>query len=64
MKIDIKYVSPTYYDRTNIKQWALYFRKYRDIIGFNIRIFGVNINIRENNATQKLIEKHMRSTYH
>lgn len=32
------------------------FKKYNYVKGFIIRIFGVYINVRERNATEKLIE--------
>ena len=32
-----------------------YFRTYKFVRGFMLRIFGVHINIRERNATEKLI---------
>ncbi len=57
MKINVKYISTKHYDRTNISQWMWMFKKYTGVRGFIIRIFGVYINCRENNATEKLIAK-------
>lgn len=33
------------------------FKKYKHIKGFIFRFFGIYFNIRENNTTEKLIEK-------
>jgi len=57
MKINISYISTKHYDRTNIMQWAWMFKKYKYVSGFIMRIFGVYINVREKNATEKLIAK-------
>lgn len=56
MKIDVKFISTKYYDRTNIGQWFWYFKPYTFVNGFIMRIFGVYFNVREDNATEKLIE--------
>lgn len=56
MKINISYCSTTYYDKTNITQWMWYFKRYENVKGFICRIFGIYINVRENNATEKLIK--------
>ena len=56
MIINISYISTRYYDRTNIIQWIWMFKRYKYIKGFIMRIFGVYINVRENNAFNKLIE--------
>lgn len=37
------------------RYWFFHFRKYRYVKGFNGRIFGIYFNVRENNATEKLI---------
>lgn len=57
MKININYTNPEHYDRTNITQWVWMFKKYTYARGFIMRIFGVYINVVENNITEKLIEK-------
>jgi hypothetical protein len=57
MKINVNYVSRKWYDKSTIKSWFWYFKPYSYIKGFNIRICGVHFNIRENNDTQKLINK-------
>lgn len=56
MKISISYISPKYYNINTINQWMWMFKKYNYVKGFIIRIFGVYINVRERNATEKLIE--------
>jgi hypothetical protein len=33
------------------------FRRYTYVKGFVMRIFGININVRENNAREKMIEQ-------
>lgn len=55
MKIDIYFCSIKGYNINNIHQWIWMFRKYKFVKGFIIRIFGVYINVREKNATNKLI---------
>jgi len=56
MKIDVSYISTKYYDRRNIIQWIFMFKRYTAVRGFIMRIFGIYINVRENNATEKLIK--------
>lgn len=56
MNIDVSYISTKWYDRSSIAQWMWWFERYRYIRGFKMRIFGVYINVRENNATEKLIK--------
>lgn len=56
MKIDVSYISTKYYDRKNIMQWVFMFKRYTAVKGFIMRIFGVYVNVRENNATEKLIK--------
>lgn len=58
MKINISYCSTKHYDRTNITQWMWMFKRYTNIKGFIIRIFGVYINVREKGAFEKLIGIH------
>ena len=57
MKINVSYMSTKYYNKSNIIQWVWMFRKYKYVKGFVMRIFGVYINVRESNATEKLIEQ-------
>lgn len=57
MKINSSYISTKNYDRTNIIQWVWMFRRYTYIKGFVMRIFGIYINVRENNAREKMIEQ-------
>lgn len=38
------------------RYWFCHFRKYKFVKGFNMRVFGFYINVRENNATDKLIK--------
>jgi len=56
MKINVSYTSTKWYDRTNITQWMWMFKRYTHVRGFILRVFGVYINVRENNATEKLIK--------
>ena len=56
MKINIKFISPKYFDKKSIAQWAWKYTKYKYIKGGIIRIFGIGVNVRENNAIDKLIE--------
>lgn len=59
MKIGVSYTKRIHYKdaQNGLKQWFFYFRKYQNIRGFIMRICGVYFNIRENNATQKLVAK-------
>lgn len=57
MKINNSYTSTKHYDRKNIIQWVWMFRRYTYIKGFVMRIFGIDINVRENNAREKMIEQ-------
>ena len=57
MKVNISYISIKHYDTSNIMKWIWMFKPYKHVKGVIIRIFGIYINIRENNATQKLINK-------
>lgn len=56
MKVNIYYCPISDYNKTNITQWAFMFRRYKFINGFVMRVFGIYINIREKNATQKLLK--------
>ena len=56
MKINISYCSLRYYNKTNIIQWVWMFKRYKYVKGFIIRIFGIYLNVRENNSLQKLIK--------
>jgi hypothetical protein len=56
MKINVNYISIKHYDRTNITQWMWMFKRYTYVKGFTMRIFGIYINVRESNATEKLIK--------
>lgn len=57
MKFNISYISTKHYDKTNIFQWLWMFKRYKNVKGFIMQIFGIYINVRENNATEKLIAK-------
>ena len=57
MKINIKYCSRKDYNKETINQWFFMYRPYKNVKGFIVRIFGVWINICENNATNILIDK-------
>ena len=39
------------------RNWFFYFRRFKNIKGFVIRIFGFHFIIKEENGTEKLIEK-------
>ncbi len=56
MEVDISYCSTKHYDKTNIMQWVWMFKRYTYIKGFIVRIFGVYINVRENDSFNKLIK--------
>lgn len=60
MKINCHYVSTKHYDRTNIYQWIWRFESYTYIKGWRIRICGISFNIREKDATKKLIALHFK----
>jgi hypothetical protein len=53
MKVDITYIKRS--KSNSFVKWMWYFRTYKFVRGFMLRIFGVHINIRERNATEKLI---------
>lgn len=57
MKINIGHISTKHYDRTTILQWVWIFKRYKYVKGFIMRIFGIYINVCENNAFEKLIAK-------
>lgn len=57
MKIDISFTSIKHYNWKNIHYWIWYFKTYKFVKAFIIRIFGVYINVREQSATQNLIAK-------
>ena len=57
MNINTSYISTKNYDRTNIIHWVWMFRRYTYVKGFVMRIFGIYINVRENNAREKMIEQ-------
>ena len=59
MKINIKYTERKYYRDApdGYRQWRFHFHRYKYVRGFVMRIFGWYFNVRENNATVKLIEK-------
>jgi len=55
MKVDINYISTKHFEIDKLGWWAFYFKRYTYIRGFNLRVFGVHFNIRETNATEKLL---------
>jgi hypothetical protein len=61
IKINVTYVSRKWYrdvdgkGTLDLRQWRWYFRTYKNVWGFHLRVFGVHFNIREKNATAKLI---------
>lgn len=56
MQINLYYISTKHYTWRSINQWMFWFSRYNYIKGFKMRIFGVYINVREDNATQKLLK--------
>lgn len=54
MKISITYMSYKKYGKDCGPGWFYYFKKYKNIKGFILRIFGIYINIRERDALKKL----------
>lgn len=57
MEINISYCSTKHYSKNDIIHWVWMFKKYKNIKGFIFRFFGIYFNVRENNATEKLIKK-------
>ena len=55
MKINIQYCPLALFD--NKRYWLFYTKRYSYVKGVIIRIFGFTFNIREKNATQKLMDK-------
>ena len=55
MKIDFKYISLKWFPINKIGWWLFYYKSYTFVKGFNLRVFGCHFNVRENNATEKLI---------
>ena len=55
MEIIVKRISYNLY-KDYPKNWWWYFYKYKYISGFTFRICGLDFNIREKNATGKLIK--------
>lgn len=62
MKITVNYISPFAFKTINtykfktILNWIYWFRKYEYVSGFMIRLFGIHVDVREKNATEKLIK--------
>lgn len=56
MKINISYCSICHFNLSSIHWWVFMFKRYTYINGFILRIFGVYINVRENNSTEKLLQ--------
>jgi len=58
MKINVYYTKKIHYKDApdGCRQWRFYFERYKFIKGFRMRIFGVYFNVREKNATAKLIK--------
>ena len=57
MKVNIDYISTKHFPISKLGWWLFYFNKYTFIKGFNLRILGFHFNIRENNGTEKMINK-------
>lgn len=60
VRITISYVSLKHYKesslRSIIKFWLFYFKKYTFVKGFNLRVFGLNFNIREGGFLEKILK--------
>lgn len=56
MKINVSFQKPFGSKINEIKQWIWMFKWYTACYGFITRIFGVYINVRENDATNKILE--------
>ena len=56
MEIDISFTSLKWYNLSNLKFWVWYYKPYTNIKGFIFRIFGVYLNVKEDNSLNKLIE--------
>lgn len=56
MKINISYTSISHFNLSSVHWWVFMFKRYTYINGFIIRIFGVYINVREKDATDKLLK--------
>lgn len=60
MKINISFTPYSKYKKLcgNVDfNWYFMYNKYKNVNGFICRIFGIYFNIRENNATEKLIKQ-------
>lgn len=57
MKVDVNYVSVKWFPIDKIGWWLFYFKKYTYVKGFNLRILGIHFNVRENDATAKLLNQ-------
>lgn len=57
MDISIKYISLKYYKKSSKRYWLFYFYKFKYIFGFNIRLFGFHLTIKESNSLSKILAK-------
>jgi len=57
MKIDISFQNPSWFGFKYITQWVYMYKRYTVCYGFILRIFGIYINVRENDSTHKIMEK-------
>lgn len=55
MKTNISYIGINHFPFNKILWWIFYFKKYKFIKGFNLRMFGLHFNIREDKALEKLL---------
>jgi len=55
MDVDIIFTTPWGYSFKDLKSWLFLYGKYKYIKGFKLRVVGFYINVREKNATEKLI---------
>lgn len=61
MKIDITWINPKIYPINKIGQWVWYFRQYKYLRGFNVRLFGFHFNIRENISITQINENYLKT---
>lgn len=55
MKVTVKFVNTSQYKDGHMKAWFFGYKAYTFIKGFTMMICGIHFNVRESNATEKLI---------
>lgn len=60
VRITIDYVSLKHYKESSFKSvlkfWVFYFKRYKFVKGFTLRVFGLNFNIREGGFLEKILK--------